>query len=142
MDQMINTDLVKKLRSEHAWSQEQLSSISGLSLRTVQRIENEGRCSQESKMALAAVFEINACDLDINQTEVNSIAANNRDRKLGFAGVFLGLLGAYTGIAMSLISGSTNSADAGLYYGGVGAFCGVCCGIIGVLSNRCRATIP
>ncbi|MCG8312488.1 MAG: helix-turn-helix domain-containing protein [Pseudomonadales bacterium] len=142
MDQMINTDLVKKLRSEHAWSQEQLSSISGLSLRTVQRIENEGRCSQESKMALAAVFEINACDLDINQTEVNSIAANNRDRKLGFAGVFLGLLGAYTGITMSLISGSINSADAGLYYGGVGAFCGVCCGIIGVLSNRCRATIP
>ncbi|WP_462163671.1 helix-turn-helix domain-containing protein [Pseudoalteromonas xiamenensis] len=38
MDQMINKDLVKKLRNERAWSQEQLSAVSGLSLRTVQRI--------------------------------------------------------------------------------------------------------
>lgn len=140
MEQMIDTDLIKKLRNERTWSQEQLSSISGLSLRTIQRIENEGRCSQESKKALAVTFEINACDLDISQAAVNLLAANNRGRKFGFAGALVGLISAYTGITVSLISGSISTSDAGLYYGGVGAFCGVCCAIIGVLSNKYRAS--
>ena len=139
MEQMIDKDFIKQLRNERAWSQEQLSSISGLSLRTVQRIENEGRCSQESKKALAAVFEINAIDLDINQAAVNSLAANNRGRKFGFVGAFLGLLSAYAGITVSFILGSISSSDAGLYYGGVGAFCGVCCAIISVLSKKYQA---
>ncbi|WP_041525018.1 helix-turn-helix transcriptional regulator [Gilvimarinus agarilyticus] len=139
MDQMINTKLIKKLRNERAWSQEQLSSVSGLSLRTVQRIENEGRCSQESKKALASAFEIKAFELDIDQVSVNSIAANERGRKFGFAGAFIGLLGAYTGITMALVSGSINFSDAGLYYGSIGAFCGVCCAVIGTLSNKYRA---
>lgn len=138
MDQMIDTNLIKKLRAERAWSQEQLSSVSGLSLRTVQRIENEGRCSQESKKALASAFEVKAFDLDIDQVSINSIAANNRGRKFGFAGAFIGLLGAYTGITMSLISGSISFSNAGLYYGGVGAFCGICCAVIGILSNKYR----
>ena len=133
---MIDKDYIKKLRNERTWSQEQLSSISGLSLRTVQRIEHEGRCSQESKKALAAAFKINARDMDIIQTNVNSLAANNRGRQFGFAGAFLGLLSAYVGITLSFISGSISSSEAGLYYGCVGAFCGLSCAIIGVLSNK------
>lgn len=139
MDQMIDTKLIKKLRNERTWSQEHLSSVSGLSLRTVQRIENEGRCSQESKKALASVFEIKAFELDIDRVAVNSLAASNRGLKFGFAGALIGLLGAYTGITISLISGNISFSDAGLYYGGVGVFCGVCCAIIGTLSNKYRA---
>ena len=51
MEYMIDKDLIKKLRKERSWSQDQLASVSGLSLRTIQRIENEGACSLESKSA-------------------------------------------------------------------------------------------
>lgn len=47
MEQVISSDIVKQLRLNHAWSQEKLALASGLSLRTIQRIENEGTCSLE-----------------------------------------------------------------------------------------------
>ena len=139
MEQMIDKDLIKKLRKERTWSQDQLASVSGLSLRTVQRIENEGGCSLESKKSLAAAFEINANNLDLNLVATNSLAFNDRGRKFGFAGTLVGMVGAYTGITMSLLSENISSAEAGLYYGGVGAFCGVSCAIIGALSDRYNA---
>jgi transcriptional regulator with XRE-family HTH domain len=46
------------LRKERGWSQEKLAAISGLSERTIQRIERDGNCSLDSKMALASAFEI------------------------------------------------------------------------------------
>jgi len=45
------------------WSQDQLAKASGLGLRTIQRLESEGRGSQESIRALAAVFEVTPEDL-------------------------------------------------------------------------------
>ena len=57
MEEMINKELIRKLRLEKSWSQEHLSLVSGLSLRTVQRIENEGKCSFESKKAIASAFD-------------------------------------------------------------------------------------
>lgn len=59
----INSDLVKKLRSEKHWSQEQLSEVCGLNLRTIQRLENTGKASIESVRALAAVFKVDPNDL-------------------------------------------------------------------------------
>ncbi|MCP3908150.1 MAG: helix-turn-helix transcriptional regulator [Oceanicoccus sp.] len=141
MEQMIDKDLIKKLRIERSWSQDQLSSVSGLSLRTIQRIENEGTCSLESKKALAAAFEINANKLDINTAAINTLAANNRGRKFGFAGTAAGLVSAYIGITMSYTSGNITSSEAGLYYGSIGAFCGICCAIIGICSNRYIAKV-
>ena len=136
MEHMIDKDLIKKLRIERSWSQDQLSSVSGLSLRTVQRVESEGTCSLESKKALAVAFEINANDLDINISAITFQTANNRGRKLGFAGAVAGLVSAYIGITMSYTSGNITSGEAGLYYGSIGAFCGICCAIVGVISNR------
>lgn len=141
MEQMIDKDLIKKLRNERSWSQDQLASVAGLSLRTVQRIENEGVCSLESKKALAAAFDINVGNLDINTVAINILASHNRGRKFGFAGAIVGLVSAYIGITMSFTSGHISSGEAGLYYGGAGAFCGICCAIIGVLSNRHRSSI-
>ena len=43
---------------ERAWSKAQLSEISSLSIRTIQRIELDGRCSHESLLALASAFEV------------------------------------------------------------------------------------
>ena len=44
-DTMIDKNRVRKLRSQRAWSQDHLASVSDLSLRTIQRIENDGGCS-------------------------------------------------------------------------------------------------
>ncbi|PID65092.1 MAG: XRE family transcriptional regulator, partial [Gammaproteobacteria bacterium] len=50
--------IIQKLRLEHGWSQQQLAEMSGLSVRTIQRIENGKSPSVESIKALAAVFDI------------------------------------------------------------------------------------
>lgn len=59
----ISGQKIKLLRQEKGWSQEQLGEISGLSNRTIQRIEKDGQCSPESKMALAAAFSVSPIEL-------------------------------------------------------------------------------
>ncbi|WP_394985062.1 helix-turn-helix transcriptional regulator [Cellvibrio sp.] len=54
------SSLIRKYRTERLWSQEQLAEISGLGLRTIQRLEARGSGSQESIKALAAVFNVEA----------------------------------------------------------------------------------
>ena len=49
---------IKELREKQSWSQAQLSEIAGISLRTVQRIENTGKCSKETLLAIASAFDI------------------------------------------------------------------------------------
>jgi len=60
---MSNTNKFRSLRLARAWSQEQLAELSGLSVRTVQRIENGDQPSLETLSALAAVFEVSVADL-------------------------------------------------------------------------------
>ncbi len=60
----INLRDIKKLRLERHWSQDQLSEMSGLSIRTIQRIENGENAGLESLKSLAAVFETNIVDSD------------------------------------------------------------------------------
>jgi DNA-binding XRE family transcriptional regulator len=50
--------LIKSERLKRAWSQEQLAQVSGLGIRTVQRIETGGNASLETVKALAAVLEL------------------------------------------------------------------------------------
>ncbi|PLL91167.1 DNA-binding protein, partial [Klebsiella michiganensis] len=40
---MNNSNQVKQLRLQRAWSQEQLAELAGVSVRTIQRIENGDR---------------------------------------------------------------------------------------------------
>ena len=58
----INLRDIKNLRLERHWSQEQLAEMSGLSIRTIQRIENGENAGLESLKALAAVFEMDIVD--------------------------------------------------------------------------------
>lgn len=60
----INLRDVKKMRIERHWSQDQLAEMSGLSIRTIQRIEKGENAGLESLKSLAAVFEINIQDSD------------------------------------------------------------------------------
>lgn len=58
---------IKKMRLERHWSQDQLAEMSGLSIRTIQRIENGENAGLESLKSLASVFEINITDSDKKQ---------------------------------------------------------------------------
>ncbi len=60
MDMKAKSSLIRKYRTERLWSQEQLAEMTGLGLRTIQRLESRGSGSQESIKALAAVFEVDA----------------------------------------------------------------------------------
>ncbi len=55
--------VVRKLRIQRGWSQDQLAQFSGLSIRTIQRIERGKTAGLESLKSLAAVFEVNIQDL-------------------------------------------------------------------------------
>ncbi len=68
------TMIVRKLRLQQGWSQEQLSEFSGLSIRTIQRIERGQNASVESLKSLAAVFEIELTDLT-QEKEMNDSTA-------------------------------------------------------------------
>jgi len=51
---------LRELRIARRWSQKQLATLSGLNLRTIQRLESGAKISQESLRALCAVFEVPA----------------------------------------------------------------------------------
>ena len=59
----IDSHRLRELRAARHWSQEQVAELSGLNLRTIQRLESGTKVSTESLRALAAVFEVPAQSL-------------------------------------------------------------------------------
>lgn len=55
--------IIRKLRLQRGWSQEQVAEMSGLSVRTIQRAERGQSNSMESLKSLAAIFEIDVTRL-------------------------------------------------------------------------------
>ena len=66
----LSTDKLKSLRNDKGWSQEVLAKASGLSARTIQRIEADGRASAESTLAIASVFNLSPKALMASSTEI------------------------------------------------------------------------
>ncbi len=58
--------IVRKLRLQKGWSQEQLAELTGLSVRTIQRLERGQAPSLESARSLAAVFEVDVSTFDVS----------------------------------------------------------------------------
>jgi transcriptional regulator with XRE-family HTH domain len=50
--------LIQKLRLQRGWSQEQVAQLSGVSVRTIQRLERGQSVSIETLKALGAAFEV------------------------------------------------------------------------------------
>ena len=65
MDMKVDSSYIKRERERRAWSQEHLAEVSGLGLRTIQRIEKTGAASYESARSLAAVFGIDVAELRV-----------------------------------------------------------------------------
>ena len=72
--------IVRKLRLQRGWSQDQLAQLSGLSIRTIQRIERGKKAGLESLKSLAAVLEVQVADL-VQETEMGSDNAISEEQK-------------------------------------------------------------
>jgi transcriptional regulator with XRE-family HTH domain len=68
-------DQVKSLREARSWSQQHLADASGLNVRTIQRIEQGERCSDETLLSLAATF-----DVDVSELEAQHPFSNHRGK--------------------------------------------------------------
>lgn len=78
--------LIQKLRLKQGWSQQQLAEASGLSVRTIQRLEAGSPASMESLKCLAAVFEVDLATLspeDTMTTVANTV--QNQQEEEAFA---------------------------------------------------------
>lgn len=63
--------IIRKLRLQRGWSQEQLAEFSGLSIRTIQRIERGQRAGLDTLKSLAAVFEVPLASLQPEETTMS-----------------------------------------------------------------------
>lgn len=54
---------VERFRLQKCWSQEKVAEMTGLSVRTIQRLDNGQPASMDSQKALASVFDVDANDL-------------------------------------------------------------------------------
>lgn len=64
--------LIKKLRLQKGWSQETLAELTGVSARTIQRIEKGYKPGLETSKALASVFEVDISTFTIEETHMSS----------------------------------------------------------------------
>ena len=93
----IDFNILTAARDKYLWTQEDLAAASGLSTRTIQRIEAQGRCSKESLKALASALDIAAIDLIIvDETEDQPI------KRGWIIGPILGCFGALMGCSMGV----------------------------------------
>ena len=75
--------IVRKLRLRRGWSQDQLAEFTGVTVRTIQRIERGHKPSLETAKALAAVFEVDCSTFlpendDMTKTKTNAPTPTTR----------------------------------------------------------------
>ncbi len=134
----VDGEKVRALREQKCWSQEHLASASGLSVRTIQRVEAAGSGLPETRLALAAALGVSATALLAGEPIQRMAETGDLvGRKWGWAGWSLGVAGAYIGIGSGYLSG-TSVEETCLSLGVVSALAGISAGLIGVLSERAR----
>jgi len=130
MKRTINKEIVKRLRKERGWSQEELAIASDLSARTVQRLESSGGGSTNSIKSLASALEVEMHNLEEKpRTDLVGV-------RWGYGGVIVGVTCAVTAIAWDWTSGDSTAYEVGLGMGVVGLIAGVSCAFIGWASGR------
>lgn len=78
----VNGQKVRRWREERCWSQEHLSKAAGVSMRTIQRIENGDPAARETVMALAAAFGVDVAALVVDiDGEIRKSNALEAERK-------------------------------------------------------------
>jgi transcriptional regulator with XRE-family HTH domain len=108
MEMKINSQKVISERKNKAWSQQHLADASVVSLRTIQRVENNGTGSLETIKSLASCFELDVNELYENDTRTET-RANKNPAKSKLA-VACSLIIALFGSSMFLTSSSMASS--------------------------------
>ncbi|MEM7280645.1 MAG: helix-turn-helix domain-containing protein [Pseudomonadota bacterium] len=82
----VNSEKIRRWREERCWSQEHLAEVAGVSLRTIQRLENGGSASKDSVMSLAAAFgvDVTAVTVDVNGEAKKAAARQSEKKNLQF----------------------------------------------------------
>lgn len=73
--------IVRKLRLQRGWSQDQLAELMDVSVRTVQRLERGHQPSLETAKALASVFEVDLSSFNLEKTDMLEKAEIRQDEK-------------------------------------------------------------
>jgi transcriptional regulator with XRE-family HTH domain len=97
-------DIVKSLRLSKQWTQQQLSEVCDVNLRTIQRVENQGSASLETIMALCVAFEVKREVLfAVPKPEENTLQTVPNPRR--YFVIFLGgvVVGALATVVLSVI---------------------------------------
>ena len=129
---------IRAMREQKSWSQEHLASASGLSVRTIQRVEAEGTSLPETRLALAAALGIAASELMPGKpVQKRAEPESIHGRKWGWIGWAAGFACAHIGIGVGYLNG-TSVQDTFSSLGVVGAMAGISAGILGVLSERAK----
>lgn len=127
--------MIKKLRKQNHYSQEQLAILAGVSLRTIQRIESGHSASLETLKSLAAVFEV---EIELLTGEIIVIDKNTEEWASAPLWVRLGFWGirdrkvAFRFEMLSLVLGTASSfagvaIDTDLFIMGAGGFAAAYC---------------
>jgi transcriptional regulator with XRE-family HTH domain len=136
----IDGDKVRAMRERKAWSQEHLATVSGLSVRTVQRVESEGSGLPETRLALAGALGVTTAEL---MGEAPALATGRPGTvpgaRWGWIGWAAGVTASMTGLFFGFL-GNGSLPEALRALGVVGALAGLTAGIIGVLSRRHQTT--
>jgi DNA-binding XRE family transcriptional regulator len=82
MDMKINAKKVIHNRKVRAWSQQHLADASAVSLRTIQRVENNGSGSLETIKSLASCFELDVNALFEIETDIETQPAKIQPTKV------------------------------------------------------------
>jgi transcriptional regulator with XRE-family HTH domain len=68
---ILDSEKLKQIRRDKGWSQDLLAKASGLSLRTIQRIEADAQASSESVLAIASALELSPVVLRAASNELS-----------------------------------------------------------------------
>ena len=128
----IDVEHLKRARNGRLWSQEDLAEASGLGLRTIQRLEKEGRGSRETLKALAAAFDTDAVDFVRPAKRTGMLWGFG----FGVGGAVLGYAFALRGIYRGVSEGALTAAEAGQMAGFLGLAVGLVCAAIGYGVHR------
>jgi len=127
----VDNVLVRRLRLEKGWSQEELAIASDLSARTIQRLESDGGGSRNTFQSVAAALEVNLHNIE-DMPRTRSIGF-----RMGYSGVVIGTACAVIATVADWQSASGfSSYQAGVSMGIVGLIAGLSCAFIGWASSR------
>lgn len=103
----VDGGVIRALREKKSWSQVHLANASGLSVRTVQRVEMEGAASAETRLALAAALGVPVVEIVCEAPSSTSATVEDYRFPLwGWCGWAVGAIGSVAVVTYGYVQGA------------------------------------